>query len=187
MNITISSSVQMFLLQFNFYNNNLIPSFVRQEKREKVEIGMGMNGKIINDPKEGVSATNFSEQILGSGFRLCDIYWRKNQEPGRSFSSNSLYFLFMRGSSVISENLKDNSGKAQSLLYSFTKGIIWRAKAFLNPFIKDGVEVPGKQAIVLVCSGRRPLVENNQRVMVPSVGGEKILLKPKEYLDLVAA
>jgi hypothetical protein len=182
MNISILSSVQMLLIQFNLPLKKIIPFFVRENKEKMMEIGKDLAGENTYSSRGKISIRSIWDEALRLGFKLVDVYYRElTDKKDLSKTFYTVYFMFGRGNdATVSEDVKKNHDAARTMLFNLSKGSIWRMKAFLNPLIVEGSEIAGKKAVSMVCSW------GSKVVMKPGGGLEKGSV-PDEYINLKPA
>ncbi len=187
----IHTLARLIIVQFNSTNSNLFPSWLRFNPEAPKKPGQDVpSGELIAGPAENISVAEFIDQINDLGYEMMDAFRRNVQNQDKRY--HIAYFLFAPHQyAVLSEEFKKIRGNAFIELRKLTKESMWMMKGYNNPFFADGVEVAGERALVINCQARKPLLENNQPIMVWSEGCSKerpgkgkVPLQPKDHLKI---
>ena len=158
-------SVRLVALQFGFSNLSVIPASVkrldRETTEERNECKNHSSGTLVIEPTENCSLVEFLGELEASGYEMVDAFYKERIDPkdprGRRMY-HMVRFLFARCEFV---DLSDEFKAIRDIISRELRGIckiaMWQARAFLNPFYKDGEEIAGQRAISINLTSRKPL------------------------------
>lgn len=177
---------RLIIVQFNSTNPNVFSSWLRFNSEAPKKPGENIpSGVLIAGPTENVSVAGVIDQIGVLGYEPVDAFRRNIQNPKEPQKRyNVVYFLFsLRESAMPSEEFKKDKGRILSELKRLSRESIWSIRVFNNPFVADGVEIPGERSLLVNCQARMPLFENGKPILVWA-GEKKVPRQPKEYLQI---
>ena len=163
--VALDSSVRLVALQFNFSNPDVIPTSVkrldRETPEERNERKNHSSGTLVIEPTENCSLVDFLGELDVAGYEMVDALYKEridSKYPRGRRTYHMVRFLFARREFVdLSEEFKTVRDIISSELRSICEVAMWRIRAFLNPFYKDGEEVIGHHAISVNLESRKPL------------------------------
>jgi len=186
-------SVRLVMLQFSFSNPKVVPLFIKRQKRENEKEIIRKNevlGTQIIEPTAKVSLRFFLSYLEKTGYEMVDGFYQarldKNNRP-----YHMVRFIFVRRQYVvISEEFRQVRDVLRAELQEISQIALWRIRVFLNPFFKNGEEIPGQYALSINLEMRQPLFHpDGQAMMVwpkdeegKRTGKEPLPLNPDHYL-----
>lgn len=151
------SNVKTILVQFAFSNEEVIPKWLRSEKKETLEekkerMTQTADGKKLIEKHENVSVSSIFFELQKAGFHLNDGYSKElfKKDFGTYFVAR---FTFSRQASKF-----DEIRFAKKSLECLCERAFWDTKAFINP---SSVE-DGRESFVSVnMTGRKPIYQKD--------------------------
>ena len=155
----------MVSLQFSFSNPEAIPVLVRHRSNETTEERVvrknHASGRLVIEPTEKCSVATVFVGIESAGYELVDAFHQERIDPKDPIGRrryHTVRFQFARHEvAQVSDEFKVIRGQIRNELQDICGDSHWRVRAFLNPFYRDGEEVPGKNAVSINFEARSPL------------------------------
>lgn len=182
--LQLNSRIRLIGLQFNGSNANFIPSalltWLRRTNRETPE-GRTVrksyaNGTMIIEPTMNCSLKGFIREIETAGYELVDTLYQERvdgKDPHGVRTYHMVRFLFARHEfAEISEAFAAARNTARDALREICEVAFWRVRSFLNPFYKNGEELPGFNAASINLEARVPLFLPDGRPVVARLKNE---------------
>lgn len=163
----LGDHVRMVSLQFSFSNAEVIPSSVRRLERETPEERVvrksRTDGVRFIEPVENVSLAQFLKDLAKAGYQLVDALCKPridaNDPSGRRTYYMARFLFARREHATPSPEFKKVRPKIRKELQEICAAM-WRVRAFLNPFYKDGEEITGLHAMSINLEVRKPLFDD---------------------------
>ncbi|MBI4095223.1 MAG: hypothetical protein HY435_03460 [Candidatus Liptonbacteria bacterium] len=157
----------MVALQFRFSNPDVIPPSVRHLNREtQAEYAERKNrssGVMIIEPTEKCSLAEFLGELEAAGYELVHTLYQERphnsaKDTGGRYTYHMVRFLFTRCEfKEPSDEFKKVRNTIRAELRSICGSALWCVQIFLNPFYKNGEEIPGARAVSINLTARQPL------------------------------
>lgn len=185
----LDGEVRLVLMQFVFSSLKLVPSCLKQKPAKMPKKILAVKGEQFLDATEDVSISVFLCDLKKVGYGLVDAYYQI-REDGKA----TVCFMFADKEHItLSEEFKETHGSAERALLQILEQSMWRARAFLNPFFKEGIAVKDVYAISVNLDGRQPLIGDDGQPVLrwqKDENGEKIgdcpiPLEPKRFLRII--
>lgn len=166
----VDTTIRLISLQFSCTNRNVVPPSVgfggsetaeeHNKRRERA------NGTLVVGPTKNVSLVEFLDDLGEAGYELVDAFYQRRTNPKSGRGYYMIRFLFCRHEHVeISQEFRDKRSIILTDLEELCERATWQVRAFLNPCLKDGEEIPGQKAISVNLGFREPLFRSDgQRV-----------------------
>lgn len=163
--VELDSFVRLIALQFSFSNPDVIPASVkrldRETPEERNERKKHSNGTLVIEPTENCSLVDFLGELEAAGYEMVDAFYKERIDPKDPYGRRTYHmvrYLFARREFVdLSEEFKAVRDVNSRELRSICEVAMWRVRALLNPFFKDGEEIPGQRAVSINLESRKPL------------------------------
>ncbi|MBI2035674.1 MAG: hypothetical protein HYT12_03245 [Candidatus Liptonbacteria bacterium] len=152
---------------------------------------------MVIEPTEKCSLVEFLGELEASGYEMVYGFYKMRidaKDPRGKRSYHMVRYLFARREFVeLSDEFKKVRDVIRAELRSICESAMWRVRAFLNPFYKNGEEIPGERAVSINLEARQPLFRpDGQPVTVwqkdengERVGDAPLPLKAAYYLRIV--
>ncbi|MBZ9572848.1 hypothetical protein KJA17_01495 [Patescibacteria group bacterium] len=187
--VKLDSSVRLVVVQFRFSNPGVIPASVKHLGREILEERgkkYKSNGRLVIEPTENCSLVEFLGELKAAGYQMVDAFHRERidpKDPRGQRRYHMVRFVFARSEYMdLSDEFKAVRHVISKELREICVQAMWRVRVFLNPFYKDGEEIPGEYVVNIDVASRRPLfLPDGRPVMVwqkDENGKRKVSLKP---------
>jgi hypothetical protein len=140
---------RLVMLQFSFSNPGIIPDAIRkrepESKNESTARKARQGGILAIEQHENTNIAEFVKQLSDSGYVLVDGFYQARQDvknPKQMY--HVVRFTFAKDTyAEVTDEFKEIQPKLIADLRIITTNAFWRARAFSNPFYKDGEEVAG--------------------------------------------
>lgn len=153
----------MIMLQFSFSNPKVIPQNVKHcnyesTKERASRKNRNSDGRTVLEPTEMCSLADFLNEMDTARYEIVDSLQRRrlstNMKP-----YHMVRFLFVRQEFVetLSDEFLAMREAIRSDLQLICTNALWRVRAFLNPFYRDNVEMPGQKMVSINLEARQPL------------------------------
>jgi len=191
----LKGAVRLVSLQFSFSNSSLVPAGIRHKGQESAEQFVtrksSVKGQQCLAPTECVFGLRFLYDLDEAGYQLVDAFSRNMEKDGRPFSMVRFVFVAEQYVDSSDEFLKTKNDATRGLEQLLTEAM-WRARAFLNPFFKDGETVDGQYAISVNLEARAPLVDGNGKPLCQwrkddrgqRIGDKSVPIEPRLFLRI---
>jgi hypothetical protein len=160
---TLDSSVKLIVVTFNFNSWRWVPKALPQRETEgmfasaKRRIAENAKSAILCEPTEGVCVRTLAEIDKSAGYKLVSA-WVQARYRHRKPVYPSVRFVFARSDhATISEEFTAKREEYLTALREMTTNVLWRVRAFRNPFHKNRHEVPGIRTFQINLESRTPL------------------------------
>lgn len=153
-------------LRFAFSNANLFPaSWLRSGKQRSPWKG---TGELVIKPTPSCSVLGVIADLKEAGYRLADgiyipIGASENGYSGKSVAS----FWFTRDVPKPKNKIDGFESALAHLCYT----ALWQTEVYVNPFYKDGVEVPDQRSVSINLTCRQPLFQPD---------GKPVMARPRD-------
>lgn len=200
--VQLDTSLRLVMLQFSFSNPDAIPPLVAHRNpetpEERTERKSRSDGTMLIQPTPDCSLLQFLDELENAGYELVDAFHKERidaKDPAGKRMYHMARFVFARREYA---KPSDEFRKARDLIRAELWGVcektIWRVRAYLNPFYKDGVEIARQHAISVNLEARTPLFRpDGQPVTVwqkdkdgNRLGDAPLPLQPAHHLRIVA-
>ncbi|MCD4705697.1 hypothetical protein K8R61_01305 [bacterium] len=159
--IKLYGSVPLVTLQFSFSNRNIIPKIIKkisnEKQEERVERKKMKNGIQVINPTPNVSLLIFVKQLKEAGYELVDAIYQERINGNANSNYHMVKFIFSRHECA---KPSENFQKYSAELDKICRQALWRVRACLNPFYKEGEEIEGKNFVSINMEVRTPIVSS---------------------------
>jgi len=184
------NAVKKIMVQFSFSHHKSVPEAVKKIQpkigfesiNSRVERKNVTAGECIIEPTANCSAEHMLKEIEAAGFELVDAVYEirvdakdprnvkylvlakniggtKQLPPGRGYPMVRFVFA-QHGIAAPSDDFKSKRNALCHAMESMYKNILWRVRAFNNPFRLNGVEMPGR-SLSINLEVRTPLFKDD--------------------------
>lgn len=200
--VVLDRHVRLVALQFSFSNHLAIPAWMKRPNRETqkgrvVRKSRTTGGTLVIEPTEKCSIAEFLGDLEVAGYGLVDYFYEVRIDARDPRGERTYYmarFLFARHEFVeLSDEFKGMRDTIRAVLSEICRAATWRARAFSNPFYKNGEEVAGQCAVSINFEARQPFFRSDGQLVVVwqknergnRVGDAPLPLKPDYCLRVV--
>lgn len=162
----LNGQVRLVLLQFAFSNLKYIPSCLKQKSEKTPKESSAVKGEQCLNATEDVGVAGFITDLKDADYQLVDSYYQIRSRNGQQYAVVCFLFAEKEQASVSDEFKKMRPDIEQALLH-MCESAMWRARAFLNPFFREGRIIDDVYALSVNLEARKPLFD--------SVGPKKFL------------
>lgn len=165
--LTLDRSVQTINLQFSFLDGRHVPDSIREIEHETVREQASRKqressssaGICFIEPIENTSIVQFVDNIESAGYEMVDaVYQPRPLKRDPRVTYHMVRFIFVQ---KMHANPSEHFVKVRSTireeLARKAMQAMWRVRAYLNPFFKDGKMVDGQNALSLNFEVPKPL------------------------------
>lgn len=197
---TLGSEVRIVKLQFSFSNSDVIPASVKRVARETLDEMIERKGPgagvMVIQPTERCSILEFIEELEASGYELVDAFYKARidkKDPRIARTYHMVRFVFARNEfAEPSAEFVTKRGVIRADLEKICDDAMWRVRAFLNPFEKNGKEIEGVKALSVNLEARvpfllpdgKPVVEWQKDEAGQRVGDEPLPIRARFRLQV---
>lgn len=184
------------MLRFSFSNLDLIPDCLEQESGiEKPEKFLARQfeipGEQFIEPVEAVGCLLFIRDMEEAGYIIVDAFFKVGKKYGRDFGI-MLFTFAIKENAHCSERFLRAKLAIEQKLHNLFEQNMWRVRAFLNPFFKNGKMIDDLYAVSVNFEVRTPLVDGNGKPLVQwqkndkgeRIGDAPIKICPKLFLRI---
>ncbi len=190
----LEGEVRLIMLQFTFSNIELIPSCLTNKSAEIPEQPSKKSpatGEQFIEEVENVGIADFLNDLKNHDYGLADAYYQIRIKGGQQYAMARFMFS-AKDYLAISDEFKIIRGSAELALFQISAQSIWRIKAFLNPFYKEGEAIENAYVISVNLNLRQPLFNNDGQPIFrwekdeegKKIGDGPVPLKPKKFLRI---
>lgn len=166
MAVLLDGSVSLVGLQFSFSNHKVVPRGMKAVAPETPEAfrlrqsrNAAGNGISAIDPVENVFLMGFLSGLRG-GYQMVDAFYQERinpKDPTMRYTYPMVRFLFARHEyAEIADEFRSVRKVRNLQLEELCSQAMWRVRALLNPYMRNGVEVPGQYFISIGLEARTP-------------------------------
>ncbi len=161
--VKIDSSVCKIIVRFSFSNEKAVPEWISHHKKgvsqEKTGRKSRLNGKLVINPTENCSILSLAKDLGMAGYELVDAFCQKHTNPKYPEDEYQVVrFTFVRkGDMKLPDDFMNARIPVLGSLREMCADTMWRVRVFLNPYYKNGDEIPDKHAISINLESRQPL------------------------------
>lgn len=165
--LPLKRSIRLVVLQFNFSNQNVIPSSLgnaRDETLEERQARSGLvTGVLITELAKKVSLEGFADKLAVAGYELVSAFCQRRRSQLDKMYYTVRFVFARKEYAKTSDEFKQRRETVFSQLVDFCKTAMWQMEIFLNPFYEKGQEVPGQKSISINLTMREPLFHSDGR------------------------
>lgn len=173
--VAVDDAVRLIILQFVCTNQDVVPSSVGLGVSEAVhdERKKRANGTLVVEPTKNVFLAELPGDLREAGYELVDAFYQRRSNPKTGRGYYMIRFVFCRHEHVDegTKGFREGCRIILADLEDICDQALWQTRIFLNPFFKDGEEIPGQKAISINLDVRQPLFQ---------FGGQSVAVWPKD-------
>ncbi len=199
MAVVLDGSVSLVAIQFSFSSHKVVPRGLRavvpetpEEFRLRQSRNAAGNGIVVIDPIEKVFVVPLLSDLRG-GYQMVDASYQERidkKAPTMRYTYPMVRFLFARHEyAEPSDDFRRARTMRQHQLEELCCKAMWRVRAALNPYIRNGSEVPGQSFVSIGLEARVPLFLPDGNPVVARVKdergrrvGDPVPLVPERFL-----
>lgn len=192
---------ELVVVQFSFGNGDLVPLVLQRrlesESKAQARKAASPNGTMILPPTDETAIENLVDDLAGD-YTLVSAFYERRQDTRQAKEKKPYYhvvrFTFARKELAnVSEDFAKLAPSLSYELFELCRCAFWRARAYLNPRVKDGLIVDGEHILSLNFEARKEVIQSDgQPVTVwlrdsqgRKIGNQPQVLKPKAVLRIV--
>lgn len=192
----LNGTVRLVMLQFSFSNVRALPAGLFEKEQETLDEltarRSGVKGVQFIEPIQDVSLFQFLLDLVKAGYVLVDAFFQM-RSSARGQQYPVVRFIFAAKESARRDGeFARHKQNAENALLQMCQEAMWRVRAFLNPFFKDGLLVDGQHAISINLEARNPLLDGEGNPLMrwekdengEKVGDKPFPLEPKLFLHI---
>lgn len=187
--------VRLISLQFNVSNAYPIPGCIKPKKQndapEKFLVRKSaIKGEQFIAPEESISGLYILADLLQEGYQLVEAISMVRDKNGLPYKTIRFSFVAEQYVNQLAEEFLHDLPEIASVLTSILKTSLWRVRAFLNPFYREGEAINGQYAISVNLDARKPIIDERgnpvrewQRNKTGQKMGDKpVPIEPKRFI-----
>lgn len=188
----LNGQVRLVLLQFAFSNLKHVPSCLKQKSEKTLKESPAIKGELCLSATEDVGVVDFIADLESMNYQLVDSYYQIRSRNGQQYAVVRFLFAEKEQASV-SDEFKKMLPEIEQALLQICESAMWRARAFLNPFFKDGRIIDDVYALSVNLEARKPLLDSTGKPIFQwqkdengeKIGDSPISLRPEKFLKII--
>ncbi|MDD2732161.1 MAG: hypothetical protein PHI53_03120 [Candidatus Pacebacteria bacterium] len=192
----LEGRAKLLMLQFTFSSKAMLPSGLAEKAKETISEMMERRSKTTGikfiDPVEKVSISLFPKDLMMVGYVLVDAFYTVRTN---AYAKNYYIVRFIfatEDNAYPSFALIEHQNSTLDALLGISQNAIWRVRAFLNPFVRNGEIIDDCHSISINLDSRRSLINNDGSPVIEwekdeqgkRIGTEPVPVKPKLFLRI---